>query len=61
MHFHLWFFPWTQDVIESYGQPSLAKIREIMSDYRGQQVSEREWEELQISTEKIKTLLRNIL
>lgn len=61
MHFHLWFFPWTQDVIERYGQPSLAKIREIMSDYRGQQVSEREWEELQISTEKIKTLLRNIL
>jgi len=57
IHFHLWFFPWTQSVIEQYGRPSLAKIREIMADYRKQPLGEAEWKELEKSIEKIKTLL----
>ena len=56
-HFHLWFFPWTQRVIEQYGQPSLTKIREIMADHRKQLIGEAEWKELEISIEKIKGLL----
>ncbi|MGD8405953.1 MAG: hypothetical protein PVJ21_20020 [Anaerolineales bacterium] len=54
-HFHLWFFPWTQDVIEQYGQPSLTKIREIMVEYKKQSVSETKWGELRESIEMIKT------
>lgn len=53
-HFHLWFFPWTQDVIEKYGKPSLSRIREIMADYRKQSIGEMEWQELEASIEKIK-------
>ena len=53
-HFHLWFFPWTQAVIEKYGQPSLAKIREIMVDYRKRSIGEVEWKELEKSIEQIK-------
>ena len=56
-HFHLWFFPWTQNVMEQYGQPSLTKIREIMADHRKQLIGEAEWKELEKSIEKIKTLL----
>lgn len=55
VHFHLWFFPWTRDIIEHYGQPSLTKIREIMTEYKKQSVSETEWGELRESIEKIKT------
>ena len=54
IHFHLWFFPWTQDVIVRYGQPSLTKIREIMADYRKQSIGEEEWKKLEISIEEIK-------
>jgi diadenosine tetraphosphate (Ap4A) HIT family hydrolase len=57
IHFHLWFFPWTQDVIKQFGQPTLTKIREIMTEYKKQPVSETEWGELRESIEKIKTLL----
>lgn len=57
IHFHLWFFPWTQDVIKKYGQPSLTKIREIMNAYRKRPVGEATWKELEKSIEKIKTLL----
>ena len=57
IHFHLWFFPWMQDVIKQYGQPALPKIRKIMTDYKKQLVSETEWGELRESIEKIKTLL----
>jgi diadenosine tetraphosphate (Ap4A) HIT family hydrolase len=56
-HFHLWFFPWTQSVIEQYGQPSLTKIREIMADFRKQTIDKREWKELERSIKKIKALL----
>ena len=56
IHFHLWFFPWTQNVIEHYGQPSLAKIREIMANYRKQPTDESEWVEIEKSIEKMKAL-----
>ena len=55
IHFHLWFFPWTSGVIERYGAPSLAKIREIMADYRKQAIGETEWKELEKSIEEIRT------
>ena len=57
IHFHLWFFPWTQDVIKQFGQPTLTKIREIMTAYKKQPIGETEWKELRKSIEKIKTLL----
>ncbi len=57
VHFHLWFFPWTQDVIEQHGQPSLTKIREIMTNYRNREISEVEWKELEKSIAKIKMFL----
>jgi len=60
IHFHLWFFPWAQKVVERYGQPSLTKIREIMTAYKKQPVGEAEWKELQESIEKIKTLTSNL-
>ena len=56
-HFHLWFFPWVESVINRYGQPSLTKIRQILIDYRKQAISESEWMELKKSIEKIKTLM----
>ena len=56
-HFHLWFFPWIESVINRYGQPSLTKIRQIMIDYRKRAISESEWMELKESIEKIKTLM----
>jgi diadenosine tetraphosphate (Ap4A) HIT family hydrolase len=57
-HFHLWFFPWTQTVVEEYGNPSLARIRGIMSDYRKQPIGEVEWRELETSIEGIKQYFR---
>ena len=56
-HFHLWFFPWTQDVIRRHGQPSLTKLREIMSDYRSRPIEQAEWKELEKSIEQIKARL----
>ena len=57
IHFHLWFFPWTRNLIERYGQPSLTMIREIMAEYKKQPIDEIEWKELQESIKKIKALL----
>ena len=57
IHFHLWFFPWTRNVIEQYGHPTLAKIREIMAEYKKQPIDETEWKELRKSIDKMKTLL----
>ena len=45
-HFHMWFFPWTHDVVEKYGNPSLTKIRQIMRDYRDCELGEPEWRPL---------------
>ena len=53
-HFHLWFFPWTPSVVEEYGNPSLAKIRDIMADYKQRSLSKLEWGQLQESIEKIR-------
>ncbi|MBI5295011.1 MAG: HIT family hydrolase [Chloroflexi bacterium] len=57
IHFHLWFFPWTEEVIEKYGPPSLAKIREIMAKYKKQVIDEAEWAMLQKSIKEIKSNL----
>lgn len=54
IHFHLWFFPWTESVIRSYGRPSLSKIREIMTEYKKQSISELEWTVLESAIEKVK-------
>ena len=55
IHFHLWFFPWTRDVIERYGKPSLSKIRDIMAEFSAQSIEDLEWKELETTIEKIKT------
>jgi len=57
-HFHLWFFPWTQSVIEQYGTPSLTMIREIMANYRGELIDKAEWTELGETIEKIKAVMK---
>lgn len=54
IHFHLWFFPWTQSVIMNYGKPDLRTIRKIMSDLKRQSISEVQWKELEGSIAKIK-------
>lgn len=56
-HFHLWYFPWTNTVVEKYGQPSLSKIRDIMVDLRKQILTHLEWEELEKSINAIKAVL----
>lgn len=58
-HFHLWFFPWTTEVIEKYGPPSLEKIRAIMAETRQQVISREEWAGLASSIEKISFTLQN--
>lgn len=57
IHFHLWFFPWTESVIEKYGRPSLSKIREIMAVFKTQQIDETEWKELERSINGIREQL----
>ena len=54
IHFHLWFFPWTQEVITRYGKPSLSKIRGIMADYGQRSIGEQESQELERSIARIK-------
>jgi len=54
IHFHLWFFPWTQKIIEHYGQPSLTKIRDIMADLGKEPISKSRWQELESSINEIK-------
>lgn len=61
VHFHLWFFPWTAEVIEKYGPPSLEKIRAIMADTRQQTLGQDEWKALAASIEKIKVAMQNNL
>jgi diadenosine tetraphosphate (Ap4A) HIT family hydrolase len=58
-HFHLWFFPWTPQVVENYGQPTLTKIREIMADHRKQPLSAAQWKELEEVIESIKSCWEN--
>jgi hypothetical protein len=59
-HFHLWFFPWTQFIIERYGRPSLNKIREIMAAYQNKTIEESEWKELEGSIKRIKAVFSRI-
>jgi diadenosine tetraphosphate (Ap4A) HIT family hydrolase len=54
VHFHLWFFPWTAEVIAKSGPPALEKIRTIMAGYRGQTLSADEWEKLNTVLEDLK-------
>lgn len=54
IHFHLWFFPWTENVIEKYGKPSLSKIRGIMAEFRTHPINKTEWKELEQSINKIR-------
>jgi diadenosine tetraphosphate (Ap4A) HIT family hydrolase len=54
-HFHLWFFPWSPQVVENYGQPTLTKIREIMADHRKQPLSAAQWKELEEVIESIRS------
>jgi diadenosine tetraphosphate (Ap4A) HIT family hydrolase len=56
-HFHLWFFPWAQHVIDRYGKPSLTKIRAIMSDCRKQPLSTQEWVELEKTIAQIRSVM----
>jgi diadenosine tetraphosphate (Ap4A) HIT family hydrolase len=58
VHFHLWFFPWTAEVVEKYGPPALDKIRAIMAGTRQQVIGQAEWEALAASIEKIKVNCR---
>jgi hypothetical protein len=61
IHFHLWFFPWSLNVIEQYGEPSLTRIRDIMADQRKQPIGESQWGELKKSFGKIKAqMISNI-
>ena len=53
--------PWTARVIAHYGNPSLSKIRTIMSDYREQTISGAKWLKLQKTIEEIKSLFGDTL
>ena len=53
-HFHMWFFPWTEDVVAKYGESSLSKIREIMQDYRGCEIKQSEWLSLSEIIEQVR-------
>lgn len=57
IHFHLWFFPWTKEVIGKYGPPTLTKIREIMAEYRKQAIDEARWVMLNRSIKEIRSNL----
>jgi hypothetical protein len=56
-HFHLWFFPWSPEVIEKHGKPGLAAIREIMAGYLQKTVGAVEWDGLKMTLEQIKICL----
>ena len=59
-HFHLWFFPWSPEVIEKHGKPGLAAIRAIMSTYLQKCISAEAWEGLKMTIEKIKLCMDEI-
>jgi diadenosine tetraphosphate (Ap4A) HIT family hydrolase len=58
IHFHLWFFPWSEKVIKISGQPSLATVRSIMEEYKKKPVEVSEWNDLQKSINRIKALVK---
>lgn len=56
-HFHFWFFPWTADILQQYGRPSLTRIREIMAEYRQHPLDQTQWAELEKTINNIRTIL----
>jgi diadenosine tetraphosphate (Ap4A) HIT family hydrolase len=56
-HFHLWFFPWLPEIRRKHGEPSLAKIRGIMTDVSRQPIRAEEWDELEKTIEIMKALM----
>ncbi len=56
-HFHLWFFPWAEEVAAKYGAPELSKIRAIMAEYRQQAISAEAWSALADMIGKIRDFL----
>ena len=54
VHFHLWFFPWTGDILAQYGAPGLGKIRAIMADHRKRPIEAGAWAALENSINKLK-------
>jgi hypothetical protein len=56
IHFHLWFFPWTSEVVTQYGSPSLTKIRDIMAGLRMDTIGVEEWAELGKTIQRIRDL-----
>jgi hypothetical protein len=57
-HFHLWFFPWLPEIIETYGEPSLAKIRGIMAEVSREPISPEEWRKLEKTIVRIKAYIK---
>ena len=57
VHFHLWFFPWTDSVVKHYGKPSLTKIREIMSDLRKNPIAQAEWSIIESQIARIRSIV----
>ncbi len=57
-HFHLWFFPWLPEIAKRHGEPSLAKIREIMAEVSREPISPEEWRKLEKIIEEIKVYMK---
>jgi diadenosine tetraphosphate (Ap4A) HIT family hydrolase len=53
-HFHLWFFPWSAEVLQQYGEPALKSIREIMAAESRQVIDQARWSTLEAAIIKIK-------
>jgi diadenosine tetraphosphate (Ap4A) HIT family hydrolase len=53
-HFHLWFFPWTAEILAKYGPPGLGKIREVIADHRKQTIESDAWAVLEASIEELR-------
>ena len=54
-HFHLWFFPWTDEVMAKYGDPSLGEIRRIMRGFRtADPIQDSDWHRLLETIEQIR-------
>jgi hypothetical protein len=42
-HFNLWFFPWTSEIIEDYGEPDTRKVSYILEDLRARKIDGKNW------------------
>jgi hypothetical protein len=59
-HYHTWFFPWKNEIIEKYDTPSLSKIRMIMNEYIKKEISKKDLDEIEKETLKIKEDLQRM-